>query len=186
MNIPNYITLLRILAVPLVVWLILEDNLLWAFWVFAFAGVSDALDGYIAKRFNMETELGKYLDPLADKALLVSVFIVLGIAGIIPSWMVILVVFRDVVIVFGAMVFETLTGSLTMAPMKPQMVSKVNTTLQILYAGSVMAEAGFELNLGHKLDLLMICTALTTAASGISIVAEALGRWPATKRGEQD
>ncbi len=181
MNIPNFITFLRIAAVPLVVWLLLEGNLFWGFWVFAFAGVSDAADGFIAKRFNMETELGKYLDPLADKALLVSVFVTLGYLGIIPSWLVILVVFRDMVIVFGAMVFETLTGSLTMHPMKPQMVSKVNTTFQILYAGSIMAGTGYGLNLGVGLDILMFGTALTTVASGISIVAEALKRWPGTK-----
>ena len=181
MNIPNSITLLRIASVPLVVWLLLEGSLLWGFWVFAFAGISDAADGFIAKRFSMETELGKYLDPLADKALLVSVFVTLGLAGFIPSWLVILVVFRDVVIVFGAMVFETLTGSLTMHPMKPQMVSKVNTTFQILYAGSIMAGTGYGLDLGAALYILMICTALTTVASGISIVAAALSRWPDTK-----
>ena len=181
MNIPNFITLLRIASVPLIVWLLLEGSLLWGFWVFALAGISDALDGFIAKRFNMETELGKYLDPLADKALLVSVFVTLGLAGFIPNWLVILVVFRDVVIVIGAMVFETLTGSLTMRPMKPQMVSKVNTTFQILYAGSIMAGTGYDINLGAMLYILMVCTALATVASGISIVAEALSRWPNTK-----
>ena len=164
--------------VPLVVWLLIEANFLWAFWVFAFAGISDAVDGYIAKNFNMETELGKYLDPLADKALLVSVFVTLGYAGIIPSWLVILVVFRDMMIVFGAMVFETLTGSLTMHPMKPQMVSKVNTTLQILYAGLIMAGLGYGLNLGLLPDLLMFATALTTVLSGISIAVVALRRLP--------
>ncbi|MCK5167732.1 MAG: hypothetical protein KAQ66_10435, partial [Rhodospirillaceae bacterium] len=104
-----------------------------------------------------------------------------GYLEIIPSWLVILVVFRDVVIIFGAMVFETLTGSLTMHPMKPQMVSKVNTTFQILYAGSIMAGTGYGLNLGMMLDMLMVVTALTTTASGVSIVAEALKRWPGTK-----
>ena len=112
-NLPNIITLLRIGATPIVVWLIVEQHLIWAFWVFVAAGVSDALDGFLAKQFDMETELGKYLDPIADKALLVSTYITLGINGYIPNWLVILVVFRDIAIVGGAMLFETMTHSLT-------------------------------------------------------------------------
>ena len=182
MNIPNFITFLRIGAVPLVIWLLLEGNLVVAFWIFAFAAISDGLDGFIAKRFNMETELGKYLDPLADKALLMSVFITLGFNSIIPNWVVILVVFRDIVIIVGAMVFETLTGSLTRHPMKPQMVSKINTTLQLLYAGSVMLVAGYGINVGEGITILMIGVAITTVVSGLTIVTEALKRWSENER----
>ena len=91
----------RLLAVPMVVYLILQDAYDWAFWVFFAAGVSDAVDGYIAKRMNQETELGAYLDPLADKVLLVGVYITLGVQGLADTLIVVLVVFRDLMIVGG-------------------------------------------------------------------------------------
>jgi len=164
-NLPNIITLLRIAATPFAVWLILEGHLLWAFWVFVIAGVSDALDGFIAKQFDMETELGKFLDPIADKALLVSVYVSLGIEGFIPSWLVIMVVFRDVAIVGGALLLETMTHSLTMRPL---MISKVNTTLQIVLAAVVMGSVGYEIELGGWLDTVLALTAIATLLSGLS------------------
>ena len=174
MNLPNIITLLRIAAVPFAVWLIVEDYLMWAFWVFVAAGVSDALDGFIAKRFNMETELGKYLDPLADKALLVSVFVTLGIEGYIVSWLVILVVFRDLFIIGGALLFETMTHSLTMQPL---MISKVNTTVQIVFAAAVMADAGYGIELDGGMEALVLATAATTIASGVAYAIVWIKRW---------
>ena len=174
MNIPNIITLLRIAVTPFAVWLILEGYLLWAFWVFVAAGISDALDGFIAKRFDMETELGKYLDPLADKALLVSVYVSLGIEGYLPNWLVIMVVFRDVFIVGGALLFETMTHSLTMQPL---MVSKVNTTLQIVLAAAVMASVGYGIELNGTLDAVVILTAMATVLSGLSYAVVWIKRW---------
>lgn len=159
---------------PFAVWLILEGYLLWAFWVFVAAGISDALDGFIAKRFNMETELGKYLDPLADKALLVSVYVSLGIEGHIPNWLVIMVVFRDVLIVGGALLFETMTHSLTMQPL---MISKVNTTLQIVLAAAVMASVGYGIDLAVALDVVVILTAMATVLSGLSYAVVWIRRW---------
>lgn len=177
-NIPNLITLSRIASVPLTVWLIVDGHLLWAFWVFVAAGISDALDGFIAKRFDMETELGKYLDPLADKALLVSVYVTLGIEGHIASWLVILVVFRDIAIVGGALLFETVTHSLTMQPL---MVSKVNTVMQILLAMAVMANAGYGIGLDGAfdgaLDVLVILTALSTVLSGAAYAVKWVKGW---------
>ena len=100
LNIPNLITLGRILLVPIVVWAIATPGAMWiAFVLFLAAGVSDAIDGYLAKRFAMITELGAYLDPLADKALIVSIYLPLGVNGFIPLWLVILVVSRDIMIV---------------------------------------------------------------------------------------
>ena len=174
MNIPNLITLLRIASVPLMVWLIVDGYLLWAFWVFVAAGISDALDGFIAKRFDMETELGKYLDPLADKALLVSVYVTLGIEGHIASWLVILVVFRDIAIVGGALLFETVTHSLTMQPL---MVSKVNTVMQILLAMAVMANAGYGIAFDGALDVLVMLTALSTVLSGAAYAVKWVKGW---------
>lgn len=172
-NLPNLITLSRIAAVPLTIWLIMEGRLMFAFWLFVAAGISDALDGFIAKRFDMETEFGKYLDPLADKALLVSIYISLGLEGYIASWLVILVVFRDVAIVGGALLLETLTHSLTMQPL---MVSKVNTVMQIVLAAVVMANAGYGMDWTEALNVLMVLTAITTVVSGFAYAGTCLNR----------
>lgn len=174
MNLPNIITLLRIAATPIAVWLILEGQLMAAFWVFIAAGLSDAADGFIAKQFDMETELGKFLDPLADKALLVSVYVSLGLGGYLPTWLVILVVFRDVMIVGGALLFETMTHALTVQPL---MISKVNTTLQIVLAAGVMANAGYGIEFDGGMDVLIILTAMATVASGLTYAVVWVRRW---------
>src|ERR1700692_2506328 len=103
-SIPNIITLGRILLVPIIVWAIASSQMEIAFGVFIVAGVSDAVDGFLAKRFNMASELGALLDPLADKALLVSIYVALGIWGAVPRWIVILVVSRDIMIVTAVFV----------------------------------------------------------------------------------
>jgi cardiolipin synthase (CMP-forming) len=99
LSIPNIITLGRIILVPVIVWAIVSSQMEIAFAIFVIAGVSDAVDGFLAKRFNMASELGALLDPLADKALLVSIFVALGIWGAVPRWLVILVVSRDIMVV---------------------------------------------------------------------------------------
>ena len=132
MSIPNLITLGRVILVPVVFWLLLTGELKAAFLVFVVAGISDAVDGFLAKRFNWETELGAYLDPIADKLLIVCIFIALGVTGRLPSWLVITVVSRDVLIVI-AVVLSWLLGHPT--PMKPLAVSKINTVAQIVLAG---------------------------------------------------
>ena len=96
-SIPNIITLGRIMLVPIIVWAIVSSQMEVAFAVFLIAGISDAVDGFLAKRFNMTSELGALLDPLADKALLVSIYVALGIWGAVPRWIVILVVSRDII-----------------------------------------------------------------------------------------
>ena len=103
MSIPNLITLARILLVPVVVWAITSGAMKTAFLLFLAAGVSDAVDGFLAKRFGMQTELGAYLDPLADKAMIVSIYVALGFVNVIPRWLVILVVSRDIMIVSAVM-----------------------------------------------------------------------------------
>ena len=167
--IPNLISFGRLLAVPVNVWLILSGQLMAAFWLFIIAGISDAADGFIAKRFDVETELGKFLDPIADKALLVSVYITLGHENHIATWLVIMVVFRDVLIVGGAILFQTLTHSLTM---KPLVVSKINTAVQIILAALVLGALGFEMNSGWfvLIDIMVYVTAMTTLISGSAYV----------------
>ena len=183
MNLPNIITIGRLLAVPVAMGLILNGLYLGAFWVFVAAGISDAVDGFIAKRFDAETELGRFLDPLVDKVLLVSVYVSLGQAGHLPTWLVIGVVFRDLLIVGGAILFQTLTGRLTM---KPIMISKINTAAQIVLAAMVLGLLGFEAD-GGWLTLaegMVYLVAVTTFLSGAVYVVSWLRRAAAMEEGE--
>ena len=162
MSIPNLITLGRVILVPVVFWLLLTGELKAAFLVFVVAGISDAVDGFLAKRFNWETELGAYLDPIADKLLIVCIFIALGVTGRLPSWLVIMVVSRDVLIVI-AVVLSWLLGNPT--PMKPLAVSKINTGVQIVLAATVLADEAFALRLNGPVQFLNLLVAVTTVAS---------------------
>ena len=139
-SVPNVITLGRILLVPIIVWAIASSQMEIAFAVFVIAGVSDAVDGFLAKRFHLTSELGALLDPLADKALLVSIYVALGIWGAIPRFIVILVVSRDIMIV-AAVIVSWLFGK--PVPMKPLMVSKLNTAAQVAFAALVLASLSF-------------------------------------------
>ena len=169
MSIPNLITLARILLVPVVVWTIATGQIRLAFLLFLAAGISDAVDGFLAKRFGMKTELGAYLDPLADKVLIVSIYLTLGFNGIIPRWIVILVVSRDIMIV-GAILLSWLVDK--PVRVKPLMVSKLNTAVQIIYAGLVLATFGFALDLDRLLTLVMALVAVLTLLSVGFYVAE--------------
>ena len=154
MSIPNIITLGRILLVPFIVWTIASKQWEAAFALFVIAGVSDAVDGFLAKRFNMASELGALLDPLADKALLVSIYMALGIWGAVPLWIVILVVSRDIMIV-AAVIVSWLVGK--PIPMKPLMVSKLNTVAQVAFAALVLAARGFNFPPAlYYLDLILM------------------------------
>ena len=145
------------------VWLIINQEFKLAFWVFIIAGASDAVDGFIAKRFDMETEFGKYLDPIADKVLLVSVYVALGVGGILPTWLVILVVFRDVIIIGGAILYHTVTQTLTVTPL---IVSKINTAAQVVLAALVLFAHAFGF-VGHwSIEALIYIVGATTLLSG--------------------
>ena len=151
-SIPNIITLGRIILVPVIVWAIVSSQMEIAFALFVIAGVSDAVDGFLAKRFNMTSELGALLDPLADKALLVSIFVALGIWGAVPRWIVILVVSRDIMIVTAVIVSWLFDKPV---PMKPLMVSKLNTVAQVAFAALVLASLGFRFQ-PHPYDLILM------------------------------
>jgi cardiolipin synthase (CMP-forming) len=169
LNIPNLITLGRILSVPIMVWAISAGEMLLAFVLFVLAGLSDAVDGYLAKRLNMASELGAYLDPIADKALIVSIYVTLGISGNIPRPLVILVVSRDIMIV-GAVMLSWLLGKPIAA--KPLMISKVNTAAQIALAGLVLGSLGFRFDAGVVLDVAMGTVAALTLLSIAAYVRE--------------
>jgi cardiolipin synthase len=170
LSIPNLITLARILLVPVVVWAIASNQMLFAFLLFAAAGVSDAVDGFLAKRFGMASELGAYLDPLADKVLIVAIYVSLGIADALPRWLVILVVSRDLLIVGGVM-FSWLLGK--PVSVKPHPVSKANTAVQLFLVGLVLAALGFRFDAGWALTLTMAAVAVLTLLS----VAVYLREW---------
>jgi cardiolipin synthase (CMP-forming) len=133
----------RIILVPIVVWAITSGEMRLAFSLFVAAGISDAVDGFLAKRFHMASELGALIDPLADKALIVSIYVALGVAGGLPISLVILVVSRDIMIISGFML-SWLVGK--PMPVRPLPVSKANTVAQILLATLVLAEQAFGFN----------------------------------------
>lgn len=162
LTVPNIITILRFLLVPAVVYAMMAQEIAWAFAGFIVAGISDGVDGFIARQFDQRTELGAYLDPIADKLLLVSVFVMLGQMGALPLWLVIAVVSRDALIV-GAVLLSYVMSRPVLV--KPLFVSKANTMVQILLAGLVLGELSFAIAIGNLRDALIVLAGLLTIAS---------------------
>jgi cardiolipin synthase len=162
-TLPNAITFARLCAVPAAVWLVLQHRMDAAFWVFVAAGASDAVDGWLARAFNARSKLGAILDPVADKALLVSMYVTLAAVGVLPDWLAILVVFRDLLIVGGVLVLYVLGQP---PAIQPILLSKANTVLQITLAAGALLVAGFGLAAAPLIDILILGTAATTVASG--------------------
>ena len=165
LNLPNLISLGRLLLVPLAIWLILRSRYGAGFWVFVVAGVSDALDGFIAKHFNRRTRLGALLDPIADKALLVSVYVTLGLANQLWTSLVILVVFRDIMIIGGFLLVHLFAAQKHYAPLY---ISKINTGMQIALVAYVLARLGLGADWGNIDVVLSYAVITTTAVSGLS------------------
>jgi len=163
MNLANLVTLARLLAVPLVVWLIINGDFVTTFWVFVAAGLSDAVDGFVAKRFDQRSEFGALLDPIADKTLIVSLFIMLGIAGHLPPWLAIIVVFRDLLIIGGFLLAAVLSQSISWRPL---LVSKLNTALQLLLLAALLAKLAFAFEGHGVVTTLTYLVAATTVLSG--------------------
>jgi len=181
MTLPNMISLARLLSVPFNIWLIMIDHWRLALIVFCLAGLSDAIDGFLAKKFNMQSRLGRYLDPIADKVLLVSMFIVLGVQGDLPLWLVILVVSRDILLGGGLLLLYLFDQ-----PYEPQPLfsSKVNTGVQIVLVGAVIALLGFpHEEFGPYLNIFIFATALTTVFSGTEYL---MAWWRRMNKLEQD
>jgi cardiolipin synthase len=166
-QLPNVICVARIaLVVPIAIAL-LEGNFIATLWLFALAAFSDGLDGFLAKRFGWTTELGKFLDPLADKLLLVTVFITLAVAGHTPIWLAVIVVARDVVIGAGAAIYARAFGPLNG---RATMVSKINTGVQILYVLALVAGLGLGWPPPPVIVTLAAAVFVTTMVSGIDYV----------------
>ena len=167
-NLANAITFGRICLVPAAVWLVLRGQCFAAFWLFLAAGASDAVDGWLARR-NGPTPVGALLDPVADKVLLVSMYVTLAVTRVLPDWLAILVVFRDVVIVGGVLALSVLRMPVVIRPL---WVSKLNTVLQIALVAVALLHAG----IGVCTELMPVLVGLVTAStlvSGAAYVAQA-------------
>jgi cardiolipin synthase (CMP-forming) len=169
MNIPNVISLFRLVLVPFVVAMISRGEWGLAFGGFLVAGVSDAVDGAIARRFSMRSELGAYLDPIADKALLVSIYVTLAFVGVLAPWLAIIVVFRDVMLVGGVVLAWLLSRPIAIAPL---MVSKVNTAAQIGFAALALGAHAFGIEDRVFLPELTLVVAALTIASAAAYLAQ--------------
>lgn len=166
-QVPNILTLSRIVAAPLLIMVLRDGNFGLALVLFIAAGLTDGLDGWIAKRFNCTSELGARLDPLADKIIIVSAYCMLTILGVIPFWLVTLVIFRDAVIVGGYLVLTTLDGDI---PMQPTWTSKTNTVLQITLVIAVLLVESRWLSIPDFTGFLMFAVTISTIASGTQYV----------------
>ena len=162
LTIPNLITILRLVLVPAVVLAMLQARWDWAFAGFLVAGISDGVDGFIARRFNQQSMLGAYLDPIADKLLLVSVFVVLGFIGQLPLWLVVTMVSRDALIVCAVVLSSVMAHPVEM---KPLFVSKANTASQIVLAAVVLGELALAVHLDPLRPALILLSGVLTVAS---------------------
>lgn len=164
----NIVTFARLCAVPIAVWLALQGALQIAFWLFAAAGASDALDGWLA-RHGQKSSVGAVLDPLADKALLISMAVTLAALGLLPAWIVILIVFRDVMIVGGVLVLMVAGEAVAIRPLA---IAKLATALQILLVGAVLFAAAYGVLDTQAILALLWATAAMTLASGAAYVRQ--------------
>ncbi len=166
-QIPNLLTLARIAVCPVLVLLLHEQNYELALVLFLAAGITDGLDGYIAKRFDCASSFGAVLDPVADKLLIASAYIMLAILGDIPFWLLVVVMFRDLVIVVGYFIFVMMGADI---PMRPTYSSKVNTFVQISLMVVVLMEKAAILEIPMIVEVLIFGVLITTVVSGIQYV----------------
>jgi len=177
-NIPNILTVLRILVTPLFVIFLIRNQHGYALLVFAFAGVSDGLDGLIARWLNQRSDLGAVLDPIADKLLLTAAYITLGILKDIPGWLAVLVISRDVLIVTGIAV---LTFANIPFDIRPSLVSKWTTVFQILMIGVSLLDLDFsgaqtlQLALGWMTAGMTVLSGLHYTYLGLNILQTGYG-----------
>lgn len=161
-RLPNLITMARIALVPVLILLLKDQEYAAALIVFVIAGVSDALDGYLAKRLNVQSRLGAILDPVADKLLLVSAYVMLTFLGHIPFWLMLVVAFRDLLIVVGYVAYTSHAGPVKM---RPSVLSKFNTVAQIALATLILTQQAMGLDLAVTVDVLVIAVLASTIIS---------------------
>jgi cardiolipin synthase len=169
MNVPNLLTLIRIILVPVIVILLIQRSFVKALIVFIVAALSDALDGFLARVLNQQTALGAYLDPIADKALLASSFVTLSVLHVIPGWLAVIVISRDVIILLGISVLSIMSISVKILP---TFISKITTALQLGAVLTALSDRCLP-GLFSEIWLLVIfwMTALFTIVSGLDYMA---------------
>jgi cardiolipin synthase len=166
-HIPNALCVLRMLLVAPVAWLLIAGEYRLTLGLFAFAAATDGLDGYLAKRCGWTSELGRILDPLADKILLVGVFLTLAALGFVPAWLAVAAVARDLIITAGAITYNSLYGY---PHGRPTAISKLNTLCQIIYLLLVVAAHAVGWEPQHVLTIMGALVFVTTVVSGLDYV----------------
>jgi len=170
LNIPNFLSMLRIVSIPLLIILLSYDEHVGAFTVFICAAITDGLDGFIARRFKQKTMVGAYLDPIADKLLLTSSFIAFALMGLIPKWLTILVVSRDVIIAMGIVVLQLVS---IRVDIKPSFLSKLTTVFQLTTIGARLLLDILERHF-DALPYLYWATGILTVVSGLQYIVRGL------------
>jgi len=182
-QLPNMISLFRIVLVWPIVDGLLTEQFVLAWWLFVVAGISDGVDGYLARRFDWRTDLGATLDPLGDKLLLVSSYLVLGWLAQLPVWLVVLVILRDIIIIAGTMIYQRITGDKVIQPL---MISKINTVAQILLVTVVIFSLAYWALPMLLTQIFIYIVALTTLSSGVSYMVVWTRRAHQTVKGRQE
>lgn len=163
-NLPNIITVFRFLLIAPIVGCLLSDHYFWALGLFVLAAISDGVDGFLARYYDWHSRLGTYLDPLADKALMTAVYATLGWQGVLPAWLVVLVILRDAMILGGAYLAKE---KLLAAGAKPSLISKLNTGVQLLLALVAVWLKAIDRSWTFAIDALVVLVAMSTVASGL-------------------
>jgi cardiolipin synthase len=166
-TLPNLLTATRLVLAPVVVWLLVDGEVTAAFWVFTAAALTDLLDGNIARIFNMGSVLGAWLDPIADKVMLLSTLFALVWVGILPVWLVVIVAIRDLVVLGGAAAYRKLTGGLSVAP---TLLGKTATFFEFALVSLALADAALNWALDRELHMLLMFTAMLVVVSGLQYV----------------
>jgi len=168
-TIPNLITVGRLLLVPVIVWFISDGAFVAAFAVFVIAGISDGIDGFIARQYNLRSELGTYLDPIADKALLVSIYLSLALISEMAGWLAVIVVSRDIFIIGGVILAWIMERPIEV---KPLIISKFNTAGQIVLAAVVIGDLAFSAGLGDLRNWLTWLVGVLTIGSAAAYLSD--------------
>jgi cardiolipin synthase len=167
LTLPNLLTSLRIVLVPFVIWRLAVMDMAGAFWLFAVAALTDLLDGNLARLLSQRTVLGAWLDPIADKLMLLSTLYMLAWDGVLPMYLAVVVGARDLVILAGAAAYRRLTGGLDV---HPTISGKVATFVEFILVALALANAALELGLTHHIPVLSVLAAALVILSGVRYV----------------
>jgi cardiolipin synthase len=166
-TLPNLLTASRLILAPIVAWRLLEHDVEGAFWLFVIAAFTDLLDGNLARWLNQRSVLGAWLDPIADKVMLLTTLSMLALTGLLPMWLLFVVVVRDLVILAGAEAYRRLTGKLDV---RPTLSGKVATFMEFVLVSWVLADVALDLGLHGPIEPLALLTAMAVGGSGVRYV----------------